>query len=454
MISESALRLITGYRMLESGDRVVVGLSGGADSVCLLHLLCSLREKYSLTLTAAHVNHGIRGEEAARDENFCRELCERLNVELQVLHADVPGLAAQEGLGIEECGRRVRYEFFNSVCGEKGKIAVAHNMNDVAETLIFNLTRGTALKGAGSIAPVRDNIIRPLLETQRSEIEEYLKENSLSYVTDSTNLENAYVRNKIRNLVIPVLGEINPEAVSALAAFSRTARADDSFLDSLSEAAYERCFSDGVLDRVSFSELDYPVKSRVAAKYLKSFTDADILSKHISDFIEFAESSSQLQSVGALRFISRKGLIMPYSESAVPFSLKIEPDGCFHRYAYGEVCIRKIYKKDLQILNKELLENCIDCDKIHGKTILRSRSGGDVITLHPRKVTKTLKKLFNEDGVAPELRNTVAVLEAGGEAVWVEGYGAGEQYRCDADTESAIIITLKQGEFKNVSDGK
>lgn len=439
---ESALEAIEKYDMLENGDRIVVGLSGGADSVCLLHLLCSLREKYSLTLVAAHINHGIRGSEADRDERFCRELCNKLSVEFKSLHADIPALAKQNGEGLEECGRRVRYEFFNSLCGDSGKIAVAHNKNDVAETLLFNLTRGTRLKGAGSIAPVRDNVIRPLINTSREEIEAYLKENTLSFVTDSTNLENDYARNKIRNLVLPVLKEINPEAISAMAAFCESASEDEEYLEKLTEASYRELVSGEKLDAKGFSRLDGALKGRVAKKYLESLTDADVLNKHIEDFIDFSENGEALQTAGALRLIKRKDTVKPFERSAEPFEVSFRKESREVCYPYGKAEIRIIEKKDLQKLNNKLAENLMDFDKIGDSMVLRSRKEGDAITLKKRGVTKTLKKLFNEASVERSRRNTVAVLESDGKLVWVQGFGVNKVFSADENSEKMLLITL------------
>lgn len=446
MMLDKALTAIGQYSMLAHGDTVVVGLSGGADSVCLLSLMCSLREKYDLRLLAAHINHGIRGSEAERDERFCKELCEKMNVPFRVLHADIPKLSRESGEGVEECGRRVRYEFFSSLAGEGGKIATAHNMNDAAETLIFNLTRGSSLRGAGSIAPVRDNIIRPLITTPRSEVEEYLHKAGLSFVIDSTNLENVYTRNKIRNTVLPVLTEINPSAVGALAGFAARAREDEALLNKLAEAELERICRNGELDAAEFSALDISLRRRAARLYISRFTDADVLNKHIEDFIDFALGEAELQSAGALRLVNRQGVIKPYCRDAEQFAIKIENVPCEIEYPYGRVGIKQCSEKDLQNLNKELLEMCVDCDKIGDNLELRSRREGDSIELVKRSVTKSLKKLFNEDRIPADRRNTVPVLACEKGVVWVGGYGVSREYRVDKNTEKALIITMMQGE--------
>ena len=211
------------YDLLSGGDSVIIALSGGADSVTLLSVLNSIKEKYNLKLYAAHLNHGIRGEEADNDEKFCKVLCENYNVQLFVKHIDVPKLCTEQKISAELCGRNERYKFFDELSAKlNAKVATAHTASDNAETLLFNLCRGSSLAGAAAIPPKRGNIIRPLITLTRNEIESYCAENSLSYVTDSTNMSDSYTRNKIRHKVIPALKEVNPQAESAMLAFSRS----------------------------------------------------------------------------------------------------------------------------------------------------------------------------------------------------------------------------------------
>ena len=225
----NVLSAIRKYNMIEKGDVIVVGFSGGADSVCLLHFLSIVKDDYDIVLKAVHVNHNIRGEEAERDENFAREFCQKLGVEVISFSVDVPSLAEERGFSEEECGREVRYDCFRKV--KCNKIAVAHTLSDSAETLIFNLTRGTGIKGLCGINPVRDNIIRPLIYCSRQDIENYCKKHSLSYVTDSTNLSNDYTRNKIRNEVIPVLKSINPSFEKSISRLINNAENENAFME-------------------------------------------------------------------------------------------------------------------------------------------------------------------------------------------------------------------------------
>ncbi len=444
MNKEDVLSVIKKYNMLENCDRIVVGLSGGADSVCLLSVLNSLKAEYGFSLVAAHINHGIRGAEAQRDEESCKRLCESLNVPLEILHADIPTLSKQQGIGEEECGRIVRYDFFRSLAGERGKIATAHNLNDNAETLLLNLVRGAGSKGACGIPPVRDNIIRPLIETDRKSIEKYCEENELQYVTDSTNLECEYSRNKIRIKVLPTLCEINQNAVGALSGFASRMREQEAFLESVVNEKYALCVKNSVLYEAEFSALDIFLKKRIAGRFLSELSHGEVESKHIDDFLRFVGSGKALVTASATEIVSRDGKIFKKPEQAEQFSVDFSLDDKKVNLPFCEISVEKYDIKDLQNLNKDMLDNLIDCDKISNTLILRSRKDGDKFTFSKRRVTKTVKKLFNEDKIPPEVRNKMVILDSDGEVVWLSGYGTNKNFRIGADTKKAIKLNISQ----------
>lgn len=444
MNKEDVLSVIKRYNMLENCDRIVVGLSGGADSVCLLSVLNSLKAEYGFSLVAAHINHGIRGAEAQRDEESCKRLCESLNVPLEILHADIPTLSKQQGIGEEECGRIVRYDFFRSLAGERGKIATAHNLNDNAETLLLNLVRGAGSKGACGIPPVRDNIIRPLIETDRKSIEKYCEENKLQYVTDSTNLECEYSRNKIRIKVLPTLCEINQNAVGALSGFASRMREQEAFLESVVNEKYALCVKNSELYEAEFSALDIFLKKRIAGRFLSELSHGEVESKHIDDFLRFVGSGKALVTASATEIVSRDGKIFKKPEQAEQFSVDFSLDDKKVNLPFCEISIEKYDIKDLQNLNKDILDNLIDCDKISNTLILRSRKDGDKFTFSKRRVTKTVKKLFNEDKIPPEVRNRMIILDSDGEVVWLRGYGTNKKFRIGADTKKAIKLNISQ----------
>lgn len=444
MNKEDVLSVIKRYNMLENCDRIVVGLSGGADSVCLLSVLNSLKAEYGFSLVAAHINHGIRGAEAQRDEESCKRLCESLNVPLEILHADIPKLSKQQGIGEEECGRIVRYDFFRSLAGKRGKIATAHNLNDNAETLLLNLVRGAGSKGACGIPPVRDNIIRPLIETDRKSIEKYCQENNLQYVTDSTNLECEYSRNKIRIKVLPTLCEINQNAVGALSGFASRMREQEAFLESVVNEKYALCVKNSVLYEAEFSALDIFLKKRIAGRFLSELSHGEVESKHIDDFLRFVGSGKALVTASATELVSRDGKIFKKPEQAEQFSVDFSLDDKTISLTFCEISVEEYDTKDLQNLNKDMLDNLIDCDKISNTLILRSRKDGDKFTFSKRRVTKTVKKLFNEDKIPPEVRNKRIILDSDGEVVWLRGYGTNKKFRISAETKKAIKLNISQ----------
>lgn len=444
MNKEDVLSVIKRYNMLENCDRIVVGLSGGADSVCLLSVLNSLKAEYGFSLVAAHINHGIRGAEAQRDEESCKRLCESLDVPLEILHADIPTLSKQQGIGEEECGRIVRYNFFRSLAGKRGKIATAHNLNDNAETLLLNLVRGAGAKGACGIPPVRDNIIRPLIETDRESIEKYCEENELQYVTDSTNLECEYSRNKIRIKVLPTLCEINQNAVGALSGFASRMREQEAFLEGVVNEKYSLCVKNSVLYEAEFSALDIFLKKRIAGRFLSELSHGEVEAKHIDDFLRFVGSGKALVTASATEIVSRDGKIFKKPEQAEQFSVDFSLEDKAVNLPFCEISIEEYDTKDLQNLNKDMLDNLIDCDKISNTLILRSRKDGDKFTFSKRRVTKTVKKLFNEDKIPPEVRNRMVILDSDGEVVWLSGYGTNKKFRIGADTKKAIKLNISQ----------
>jgi len=215
--------------LIDPGSTVLCGFSGGADSVCLLQVLYELRALLKIELKAVHVNHGIRGEEADRDEAFCRDFSKKLGIELVVKHVDVPAYVKETGLSEEEAARVLRYKAFSEIPHDI--IAVAHHADDQAETVLFNMLRGSALKGAGGIRLKRDDIVRPMLHKDRKAILEYIDRKHLSYVTDSTNLCNDHTRNYLRNAVLPGLSEkVNNKASEHIVRFSEYVREADDYL--------------------------------------------------------------------------------------------------------------------------------------------------------------------------------------------------------------------------------
>ena len=230
-------RYIEKNQLIRPGDGVVVGLSGGPDSVFLLYALHTLQARMGFTLRAVHVHHGIRGAEADRDEAFSAELCAKLAVPFQAVHVDAPSYAAQQGLSLEEAARILRYEALETARQQlttpTAWIAVAHHLDDQAETVLHNLVRGAGLRGLAGMENRRNHVIRPLLSTKREDILKWLEQNKIAYVTDSTNADPHYTRNRIRSTVLPELREINPEASAHIAHSAALLREADAYFHAL-----------------------------------------------------------------------------------------------------------------------------------------------------------------------------------------------------------------------------
>lgn len=438
----NVLSAIRKYNMIEKGDVIVVGFSGGADSVCLLHFLSIVKDDYDIVLKAVHVNHNIRGEEAERDENFAREFCQKLGVEFISFSVDVPSLAEERGISEEECGREVRYDCFRKV--KCNKIAVAHTLSDSAETLIFNLTRGTGIKGLCGINPVRDNIIRPLIYCSRQDIENYCKKHSLSYVTDSTNLSNDYTRNKIRNEVIPVLKSINPSFEKSISRLINNAENENAFMEQTARKLISDSREGDCYNRAVFLENDVAVIRRAVSLIISDFSHKNAEDKHISlccDVIKAGNGAVEI--VKGLYFVSdnksfciKKRVEQDEEEWVISFREgEIEtPGGVYslsvsENFSYAEADIYSYVNLD-----------GVDLHSIS----LHSRRAGDKFYNIRRKNTKTLKKLFTENKMPKEIRNKICVVSSGDDVLWVHGFGTDGHHIVNGDTKKVLIINKKE----------
>lgn len=308
------LETITKYNLIESGDKIVLGVSGGPDSIAMLNILYNLKKEnvFDIDLYVAHINHGIR-ENAKLDEKFVREYCEERNIPCYVLNVNVVTLAAEEKRGVEETGRKIRYEFFDEVAEKvnANKIAIAHNQNDRVETIIMNVLRGSGLAGLKGIEPKQQNYIRPLIECDRSIIEKYCEDENLNPRLDESNLENDYTRNKIRNIVIPYIKEeFNPNINNTILRLSDIVKEDLEYINSKIREEYlkiveheENLFKSNVydsekestiiLDLKKFLNLDIVIKKGIILYSVeKIFGNTKGIEKiHIEDIIKLCEKN-------------------------------------------------------------------------------------------------------------------------------------------------------------------
>lgn len=270
-MKNKVLQTINKYNLIKQNDKIVIGVSGGPDSICLLHILNELKQTLKIEIVVAHINHMIR-KEAEEETQYVQEFCNKLKIECYIKRINVIEKSNQEKIGTEEAGRKVRYDFFEEVLQKVGanKIATAHNANDNAETVLMNIFRGSGTSGLKGIEPIRDGrYIRPIIECERNEIEEYCKFNDLEPKIDKSNFENIYTRNKIRNIIIPqIKSEFNPNIIESLNKLSTLARQENDFIQRYVEDIMKKelIIEDGkqlILDLKKFNKLDMVIKNRV-----------------------------------------------------------------------------------------------------------------------------------------------------------------------------------------------
>ena len=439
-MTSKVLKTINDYHMMSGCNTLGIGLSGGADSVCLAHILCENKDKLGIkALKGIHIHHGIRGEEADRDLNFSRDFCEKMGIEFVVFYADVPKEAEKAGESIEECARRIRYSYFKeSGCD---KIATAHNMNDNMETFIFNLSRGASLSGLCGIPYTRDIYIRPLLDCTRTEIEEYIEENNLSFVTDSTNLCDDYTRNKIRHNILPLLYELNP---SFDGAFSRCVNSLNCVKDYLTETAcdlLEKSKCDEFYDCTVFESCHLSLKSQIVSLILKEQNAENLSRDHINSVLHIIEKGGSAYVGGNIKVnVINKKMFFGETENTECFEQPFSFESNNVITPVGEFAVNIYNEKDLQNFNKQDMDNLIDCDKISGNVIARNRREGDGIHLCGRP-NKTFKKLFNENKIPVTERDKMLILSDENGIVWTELFGVDNRCKIDKKSKKAIKIS-------------
>ena len=455
--------------LINYGDGIVVGISGGYDSVCLLHILYYLSKDLDLRLYPVHINHMLRGLEAVRDENFVNDFCQSLGLSLYIKRVNIAQKAKNEKISIEEAGRNARYEEFNRVAAENSatKIAVAHSKNDQAETILMRIFRGTGLEGLKGIEYKRDNIIRPLLDIGREQIESYVNENGLKVVTDSSNLHTDYFRNRIRLNVLP---EINSAAridiTENLLRLSKIVVTDEDFLRYNAEIAYEKsCIKqDKNSVEINLSEL---LKMHPA-----------ILGRVIR--MAILNSCGSIEGIGfnhidKLMWLVREGqtgsrIDIPHGMMAVKsYSFLIIKKQEEEKNESFEYSLKIPGKTDLndreavvaQIINFDTNEGCLqfvsknkgvyteffDFNKFESETLLdivvRNRRDGDIFKPLNSNGTKKLKEYFNDKKIIREQRNKIPLIAINKEIIWIIGNKSSDKYKVTDNTNSVLMINFE-----------
>ncbi len=431
-VTSQFLKMMKRFALPENFN-LIVGFSGGADSSALLHLAHTHASELGYNLYAIHINHLIRHKEADRDEDFCKRVCEIREIPFKSRRIDVPALSKENKTGIEEAARNVRYSEFAKYAAEVSKnglptfVATAHNADDNAETVIFNMTRGTALNGLCGIKPMRENVIRPIILSSKDDILGYCDENCIEYITDSTNIDTAYTRNRIRHDLIPILKGINPSLPAAISRMTENLTEDEQFISQCAKN-FLKTHSDA--DGIKLTELNtaHPsLKRRIIFEFVKVSVGVLLEEKHVRGIIELCESAikhsefhftgefcARIES-GRLTLKEKGSLVSSTYCVAVSTGITKIPNGVIGRYNSTDV--KNI--SEFENIYKISTQTPIYSAKIKGALFATSRHSGDAVNING--VNRKLKKLLNEIEPDLERRASLPIFRDEDGILWVPG---------------------------------
>lgn len=463
---EKVVKYIEKYHMLVKEDKVIVGVSGGADSVCLLFVLLKLRKSMGIEIVAVHVNHGIRGASACEDEAFVRRLCGQHDVKCVVYHENVESIAKKRKQSVEEAGRDVRREAFEKTLSlENGtKIAMAHHQNDNAETLLMNLARGTGLRGLGGIQPVNGKTIRPLLCLNRNEIESYLNGIGCGWCQDETNEENDYTRNRLRHFVIPVLEEqVNAQAVRHMNEAMEQIRRVQGYLEMQADMAESVCLERKTCGEIQIWKAEFETQPEVIQSLLARRSIAKVAGSEKDISMVHVEAV-----VNLLGKQSGRSLDLPYGVSAVRnyggmvLKKQQSPSGTKHIFQPLKIpgmtsipelnltiCSRILEKTaDFSVnqIPQKTYTKWFDYDIIKGNLIVRTRQAGDCIVIDKAGRQQKIKSYFINEKIPADKRDSLPMIADASQIVWILGYRMSSAYQVTDKTRQVLEIKVTEEE--------
>lgn len=467
-MKEKVLDVVKKYKLIEDGDNILIGLSGGPDSMALLFVLLEIKEQIPFNIFIAHVNHGVRGKEALEDEKFVEELAKGLKLPYFSKTVNMDAYAREKKISSEEAGRELRYVFFREILSKigGGKIAVAHNKNDQAETLLMRFLRGTGLDGLVGMEYKKGDIIRPLLGIERKEIENYLHERNIEYRIDRTNLEPIYGRNKIRlNLIPYVEKNYNPNIIDTLWRMSEVMAIDNDFLEMCCKEIYnnvvkKRTKNSIILDGNVFVRQHRSMQHRIIRNclleingHLQGFTY-----KHISDVVFLFLDKGTGKSIHLANNIIAK---TSYNDFIIERKEEEEKKEFIHQlrlnsFTYIEdigfgfhVKVKPIEQVKKVSLNNRYVKY-FDYDKVVGNIYVRNRKSGDKFRPFGMKGSKKIKDYFIDEKIPKDERDKIPLVVDDKNIIWVVGYRTSEQYKITRDTKNVLIIEAKNQHIKEV----
>ena len=433
-VTKSFLTAMKSFSFPKEPFNLIAAFSGGADSSAMIYLLHKFAAVFEYKLYAVHVNHMIRGNEAQRDEDFCRRICDSYNIPLYIRKINVPEISRLEKTGIEECARKVRYGIFNELSADISKdgrrtfTATAHNADDSAETVIFNIARGTSLAGLCGIQMQRDSIIRPLLHCSKDEILGYCAENCIEYITDSTNSDTAYMRNKIRHEIIPRLKEINPSFTSTVLRMTSILNEERDFLEKETNDFLNLHSDESGITVSALNSIHPAIRKRAVFSYIKKATGITPEHTHVESIVKicfnynphkricFSKGLYAVTENGKLK-ITGTGSFLPPKQYSITLNNGINrlPGGILA--VFSDCKDEKI--KEFKNIYKKSIQTRISSDKIIGVLFARSRADGDVFNING--VNRKVKKVLNETEPDLSRRNDLPMVCDRDGIIWIPG---------------------------------
>lgn len=461
-IEKTVENYIEACHMLDGVQNIAAGVSGGPDSMCMLHILHRLRERYHYRLVAVHVHHGIRGQAADEDMEYVKQCCGKWGIEIRFFCYRVEEQAAEWHMSTEEAGRKIRYDCFSEVLKSLGggKIAVAHNSEDSSETVLLNLFRGTGIRGLTGIRPVRQNVIRPVLCLKRAEIQEYLRENRIDYRTDATNNEDLYTRNKIRNKVMPYVYEnINAKASEHIFQMAHVLDEICEYMEKQADMAYQASIwqkeKSYIVDIAKITQYDKVLQKMVYRKAILALAGKlkDITATHVDMIMELMAGETGKKIDLPYHIICEK----QYSKVLIYRFQKCES----HTFFCVEYNMKGFEEERIEILPEQkgairikLVKNVRRNRKIQEKMYtkwlnydilkngfqIRTRKPGDYIVINRQGGRKKLKDYFINLKIPREEREHILLIAKGSEIFWIIGYRVSEDCRISENTENILEI--------------
>ncbi|MBI5683417.1 MAG: tRNA lysidine(34) synthetase TilS [Deltaproteobacteria bacterium] len=462
---EQIKKTIERFKMLEKGDKVLAAVSGGVDSIVLLHILIMLKNEYELDdVSVIHLNHSMRGCESNRDYLFVRDIAKKRNIRFIGKTVDVMKAVNRKNGSLQEIARKIRYDFFEDAIRryKADKVATGHTLDDNAETVLMRIIKGTSLKGLSGIPPVRDKFIRPLIEIKRADIERYANENRLKFVEDSSNKMGKYLRNRLRLNLLPILQQYNPRIKEDLARLAISIGRDEDYLKRETEKIYRRIlFEDDknsqVFDLKKTKKLPDTLKARVFLKAIACIkgNQMGIYSYHIDDIFKLIFNHEPQCSINL-----PKGVVVKKEYDKLIFALGRQmgrgsikgitgerlikvPGSTYIKEIGKEIKASILEYSDIDVMSKDSKHIAyFDMAKLIFPLVVRNFKTGDRVKPFGMKGTKKIKDLFIEKKMPSSERKKTPILLSGDDIIWVVGVRRGEGAKIDKDTRRILMVVM------------